>query len=168
MKQTGFRLDFIASLVVCAVILGVALYMEFAMGLDPCLLCMSQRFVFLAIAFVSLLAALHNPIFGGHKVYGGIIAMLAIGGGALAIRQLYLQGLPADQVPACGPGFDFMLEAFPFTEVLVAMITGSGSCAEVQWTLMGISIPGWSLIAYALLGLNGLRLTFSRARLLLV
>ncbi|MGB2517485.1 MAG: disulfide bond formation protein B, partial [Pseudomonadales bacterium] len=81
---------------------------------------------------------------------------------------LYLQGLPADQVPACGPGFDFMLEAFPFTEVLVAMVTGSGSCAEVQWTFIGISIPGWSLIAYALLGLNGLRLTFSRAKLLLV
>jgi len=168
MKHTGFRLDFIASLLLCAALLTTALYMEFAMGMDPCMLCMSQRFVYLGIAFVSLLAALHNPIFGGHKRYGAIITLFALCGLGLAIRQLYLQGLPADQVPACGPSFSYMTEAFPFTEVLVAMIKGSGSCAEVQWTLLGISIPGWSLLMFTLLGLNGLRLTMSRTKILLV
>jgi len=168
MKQTGFRLDFIASLILCVVVLAIALYMEFSMGMDPCMLCMSQRFIYLGIAFFSLLAALHNPIFGGHKAYAGIIALFALGGIGLAARQLYLQGLPADQVPACGPSFDYMLEAFPITEVLMAMLKGSGSCAEVQWTFMGISIPGWSLLSYTVLGINGLRLALARAKLLLV
>jgi disulfide bond formation protein DsbB len=168
MKQTGFRLDFLASLLICVLVLAVALYMEFAMGMDPCMLCMSQRFAYIGIAFISLLAVLHNPIFGGHKAYGAIITLLALGGAALAVRQLYLQGLPADQVPACGPSFDYMLEAFPITEVIVAMLKGSGSCAEVQWTFMGISIPGWSLVTYTLLGINGLRLVITRTKMLLV
>ena len=61
MRHAGFRGEFILGLVVCALILGIALYMEFAMGLDPCMLCMSQRFVYLGMGFIFMLAALHNP-----------------------------------------------------------------------------------------------------------
>ena len=168
MKNTGFRLDFAANLLICSILLAVALYMEFAMGMDPCMLCMSQRFVYLGIAFTSLLATLHNPIFGGHKRYAGVITLLALAGLSLAIRQLYLQNLPADQVPACGPSFSYMVEAFPLTEVLVTMIKGSGSCAEVQWTFLGISIQGWSLVMFTLLGLNNFRLMLARTKILLV
>ena len=168
MKHAGFRLDFIASLVLCAIILSVALYMEFAMGMDPCMLCMSQRFIYVGIAFVSLLGAMHNPIFGGHRRYAAVITVLAIGGIGLATRQLYLQSLPEELVPACGPSFSYMVEAFPFTEVLVAMVKGSGSCAEVQWSFLGLSIPGWSLVLFTLFALNGLRLTSTRSKIRLV
>ena len=168
MKDTGFRGEFILGLVACAAILSVALYMEFAMGLDPCLLCMSQRFIYLGMAFVFMLAALHNPYFGGHKRYGFLLFLLSLTGLALATRQLYLQNLPADLVPACGPSFSYMLDAFPFTEVLVTMIKGSGSCAEVQWSFLSLSIAGWSFVLFSLLGLYCLRLTMVRTKIVLI
>jgi len=168
MRYAGFRGEFILGLVACATILAVALYMEFAMGLDPCMLCMSQRFVYLALAFVFLLAALHNPYFGGHKRYGTFLLLFSLGGLALASRQLYLQNLPADLVPACGPSFSYMVDAFPFTEVLITMIKGSGSCAEVQWSFLGLSIAGWSFVLFSLFALYSLRLSVVRTKILLV
>jgi disulfide bond formation protein DsbB len=168
MKYAGFRGEFILGLVACAAILGVALYMEFTMGLDPCMLCMSQRFVYLAIAFVFMMGALHNPYFGGHRRYGFVLFLLSLTGLALATRQLYLQSLPADLVPACGPSFSYMVDAFPFTEVLITMIKGSGSCAEVQWSFLGLSIAGWSFVLFTILALYCLRLTMVRTKILLV
>jgi disulfide bond formation protein DsbB len=168
MKNTGFRGEFILGLVACAAILGVALYMEFSMGLDPCMLCMSQRFIYLGMAFVFMLAALHNPYFGGHKRYGFLLFLLGLAGLGLATRQLYLQNLPADLVPDCGPSFSYMFDAFPFTEVLVTMIKGSGSCAEVQWSFLSLSIAGWSFVLFSLLALYCLRLTMVRTKIILI
>lgn len=168
MKYVGFRGEFILGLVVCAAVLGVALYMEFAMGLDPCILCMSQRFIYLAMAFVFMLAALHDPYFGGHNRYGFLLFLLSLMGVALATRQLYLQSLPPDLVPACGPSFSYMVDAFPFMDVLVTMIKGSGSCAEVLWSFLGLSIAGWSLVLFTLLALYCLRLAMVRTKILLV
>ncbi len=168
MRYAGFRGEFILGLVVCAAILCIALYMEFAMGLDPCMLCMSQRFVYLGLAFVFMLGALHNPYFGGHKRYGLLLLLLSLAGLGLASRQLYLQSLPADLVPECGPSFSYMVDAFPFTEVLMTMIKGSGSCAEVQWSFLGLSIAGWSFVLFSGLSLYNLRLTLVRTKILLV
>jgi disulfide bond formation protein DsbB len=64
------------------------------------------------------------------------------------MRQLYLQSLPAEQAPACGPGLGYMLENFPFMQALEIMLKGDGNCATVVWTFIGISIPGWTLIAF--------------------
>lgn len=138
------------------------------MGLDPCMLCMSQRFVYLGLAFVFMLGALHNPYFGGHKRYGSLLLLLSLAGLGLASRQLYLQSLPADLVPACGPSFSYMVDAFPFTEVLMTMIKGSGSCAEVQWSFLGLSIAGWSFVLFSGLTVYNLRLTLVRTKILLV
>ncbi len=168
MKYAGFRGEFILGLVACAAILGVALYMEFTMGLDPCMLCMSQRFVYLAIAFVFMMGALHNPYFGGHRRYGFVLFLLSLTGLALATRQLYLQSLPADLVPACGPSFSYMVDAFPFTEALITMIKGSGPCAEVQWSFLGLSIAVRSFVLFTILPLYCLRLTMVRTKILLV
>ncbi|MDB9753086.1 disulfide bond formation protein B [Oceanospirillaceae bacterium] len=168
MKHTGFRTEFILGLIACMAILANALYMEFAMGLDPCMLCMGQRFVYLAMAFVFMLAALHNPYFGGHKRYGFVLFILSLAGIGLAVRQLYLQSLPADLVPACGPSFSYMVDAFPFMDVFMAMIKGSGSCAEVLWSFLGLSIAGWSLILFILLAIYCLRLTMISTKIILV
>ncbi|MDC9720001.1 MAG: disulfide bond formation protein B [Gammaproteobacteria bacterium] len=168
MKYASFRREFALGLLVCAAILSTALYMEFAMGLDPCMLCMSQRFIYLGMAFVFMLAALHNPYFGGHKRYGFLLFVFSLIGLGLASRQLYLQNLPADLVPACGPSFSYMVDAFPFTDVLVTMIKGSGSCAEVQWSFLGLSIAGWSFVLFSLLAIYSLRLTVMRTKILLV
>ncbi len=168
MKYAGFRGRFIFGLVACAAVLAVALYMEFAMGLDPCMLCMGQRFIYLGMAFVFMLAALHNPYFGGHKRYGFLLFLLSLTGLGLAARQLYLQSLPADLVPACGPSFSYMVDAFPFTDVLISMIKGSGSCAEVQWTFLSLSIAGWSFVLFGLFTLYCLRLSMVRTKIILV
>jgi len=135
-------------LVVLAVagLLATGYYMQFVMHLEPCLLCMSQRLCFMGLGLVTLLALLHNPVVVGRRVYGIVGALFALGGLLLATRQLWLQSLPKDQVPACGPGLDYVLETFPFLEAIEIMLRGDGNCAEVDWTFLGLSIAGWSWI----------------------
>jgi len=125
-----------------------ALIMEHAFGMAPCPLCLMQRiwfFVAGAFAFTSLL---HSPRWGIYPVCSIVAACI---GGGFSIRQLYLQSLPADQVPACGPDMAYMLDAFPLSEVLIAMTRGTGDCAEVSWSLLGLSIPAWALVGFAVI-----------------
>ncbi len=111
-------------------------------------MCMMQRVFFSAIGSFALIAALHNSKQLGAILYSGLLALLSLGGAAVAIRQLWLQSLPEDQVPACGPGIDYMLEVFPLLEVIEMALRGTGDCAKVQWTFLNLSIPGWSLLAF--------------------
>jgi disulfide bond formation protein DsbB len=128
--------------------MAVALYMEHVMALEPCPLCILQRVMVIATGIIALLAALHGPGKTGIQVYGGLVAATATGGAMLSIRQLWLQSLPADEVPSCGPSLDYLLDVFPLTEVLTMILSGDGSCAEVAWSLFGISIPGWTLVGF--------------------
>ncbi|MFT4853820.1 MAG: disulfide bond formation protein DsbB [Cyclobacteriaceae bacterium] len=122
--------------------------MEHVMALEPCPLCILQRVMVIATGIIALLAALHGPGKTGIQVYGGLVAATATGGAMLSIRQLWLQSLPADEVPSCGPSLDYLLDVFPLTEVLTMILSGDGSCAEVAWSLFGISIPGWTLVGF--------------------
>ncbi len=139
----------------CASLIGIALYMQHQLGLEPCPLCMTQRVAIIAVGSVALLAFLINPQGVGRRVMAGLAGLLAIAGGAVSSRQLWLQSLPEDQVPACGPSLEYMLETFPLAETLKIMLQGDGNCAEVVWTFLGLSIPGWTLVAFVgLLGVN--------------
>ena len=133
--------------------MAVALYMEHAMGLEPCPLCVSQRIFVILVGVWALLAFLHHPRRIGRGIYAGLGVLSAVAGGAVSSRQLWLQSLPASEVPACGPGVDYILDTFPLLDALRVMLTGDGNCAEVAWSLFGISIPGWTLIGFILLGL---------------
>jgi disulfide bond formation protein DsbB len=128
-------------------LLAVAFYMEYQMGLEPCPLCMLQRIVFLCIGVVSLVSALTNNL-GARRICSWIVVVLAVAGGALAVRHLYLQNIPADQLPACLPGLSYMFDVFPWQEIMQAMIMGTGECGEVVWTFLGLSIPAWTLVAF--------------------
>ncbi|MEE4299068.1 MAG: disulfide bond formation protein B [Pseudomonadales bacterium] len=140
------RAIFAAMFVAAAALLGTAFYMEYVLLLEPCPLCMMQR-IWVAIAgLLALGAALHGR---AVRIWAGTVAAAALVGSGFSIRQLWLQSLPPDQVPACGPGLSYMIEVFPLSEVLRAMVLGTGNCAEVSWTLLGISIPGWVLVAFA-------------------
>ncbi len=150
--------------VVCAGLLGVAFYMELVMGLEPCPLCWLQRFGFMGAGLVSLLAVIHGPSSLGVRIYGLLLAVTAGTGLAVAGRQLWLQSLPADQVPACGPSVDYMLEVLPFFEVLTTALKGTGDCAEVVWRFLGLSIPGWTAVFFSLLVVTGLMLLFRGAK----
>lgn len=156
---------FAAGVAFCLALLGTALYFQHVMGLDPCPLCIIQRIFVIAIGAVMLVAAAHNPRHLGRRVYGGLITVFAVLGIAVAGRQVWLQNLPPDQVPACGPGLEYLLQTFPLTEALKLVFQGSGECAEVQWTFLGLSIPGWTLVMFTGLAVFGLLLLFSpRAR----
>ncbi|MBD3642184.1 MAG: disulfide bond formation protein B [Marinobacter sp.] len=156
------RWVFAVVFLVCAGLLGVAFYMEHVMGLEPCPLCWLQRFGFMGAGLVSLLAFLHGPTGWGVRVYGFLLALAAGTGLGIAGRQLWLQSLPADQVPACGPSVDYMLEVLPWMEVLTTALRGTGDCAEVVWRFLGLSIPGWTAVFFSVLVLVGLFFLFRR------
>jgi disulfide bond formation protein DsbB len=132
----------------CAGLMGIALYFEHIQGLEPCYLCIMQRVMVITTGLLALLAVVHNPGLVGIRVYAGLTAVSASGGGMVSIRQLWLQSLPKDQVPACGPSLDYMMDVFPLFEVIGMLIKGDGSCAEILWSLFGISMPGWVLVAF--------------------
>ena len=131
-------------------LLAIAMYMEHGMGLEPCPLCITQRIFFLAAGLVALAAFAHGPAVRGRRVYGIGTALLSLAGAGFALRQLWLQSLPKDQVPSCGPSLSYMVEMFPLSEVLATMLSGDGNCAEVSWVdpVFGLSIPWWTLFGF--------------------
>jgi len=146
---------------VCAALLAYAYYVQFGLQIEPCLLCIFQRVFMILTGLAFMLAAVHGPRRVGGMVYTGLLTLTTAGGAAIAGRHIWIQSLPADQVPACGPGLDYMLEVFSFSETLEMVFTGSGECAEVNWTFLGLSMPVWVLAAFIGLGvvavLNNLR-----------
>ena len=139
------RILFAAGTAVCALLLGFGYYLQYVQGLEPCPLCMVQRFFFYLVAGVCLIAALHGPGRIATIVYGGLAALFALGGAATAGRQVWLQHLPADKVPQCGPDLAFMLKNLPLSRTLEKLFTGTGECAVVDWSFLGLSIAEWSL-----------------------
>lgn len=137
--------------VVCALLLGYGYYLQFQQGLEPCPLCLVQRGFYYAVAAIALLATLHGPRSKGIAVYGVLAALFAVGGAATAGRQVWLQHLPPDKVPQCGPDLFFMLENLPLARTLQKLIQGSGECAAVDWKFLGLSIAGWSLVWFTLM-----------------
>ena len=145
------RSAFALPLALCALLLGYGYYLQHAQGLEPCPLCLVQRGFFYAVALVCLIAAAHGPRRLGVAVYGVLGALLALGGAATASRQVWLQHLPADKVPQCGPDLFFMLENLPLSRTLEKLVQGSGECAAVDWKFLGLSIAGWSLVWFVIL-----------------
>ncbi len=146
---------------ICTTLMAVALFMQYQMELEPCPLCLMQRMAFIAIGLVCLVGLILNFSWV-RKLCAGLMSLFALAGLGLAARQLWLQSLPEDQVPVCGPGFDYMINNFPLAKALTLILSGSGECAEVQWTFLGISIPGWSLLFFVGFMLLGLYLLFAR------
>jgi len=145
-----------AGALVCAALLAYGYYLQYFAGQDPCPLCLVQRFFYYGILIVLAAGALHGPGRKGVIAYSIGALLFAAGGTATAVRQVWLQHLPADQVPACGPDLYYMVENFPLGRTLQLLMRGSGQCAEVHWTFLGLSIAEWSLawfLAFAALAL---------------
>ena len=158
------RSAFALPLLACAALLGFGYYLQHVQGLEPCPLCLVQRGFFYAVALVCLIAAVHGPRHIGVTLYGALAALLAAGGAATAARQVWLQHLPKDKVPQCGPDLFFMLENLPLSRALEKLVQGSGECAAVDWTFLGLSIAGWSLVWFVVLALYLLWLATRGAR----
>jgi disulfide bond formation protein DsbB len=141
--------------VVCVGMMAYALYSQHILGLEPCPLCIFQRVAVVGLGVLFLIAAIHPAGRVGRWIYAVLLVLVSLAGSAVSARHVWLQNLPPDQVPSCGPGLDFMLNTFAFTEVLNMVLSGSGECAEVSWSLLGLSMPAWTLIGLLGLGVFG-------------
>ena len=146
----------LAGFLCCAVLLGYAWYSQRVLGVEPCPLCIFQRLGVAAIAVVFALAGLHAPRGWGARIYGALLALLALVTMSIAARHVWIQHLPEGAVPSCGAGLKFLLEEFPVAEVIRKVLTGSGECHAVNWTFLSLSMPAWVLLVAAGLGALGL------------
>lgn len=153
MTSLSTRVGFAGIAAWCVASLAYALYVQFQLGLDPCPLCILQRMAMLGIAASAMIAV----VWPKGRLLSALLATASAGWGiATAGRHVWIQSLPPEKVPECGAGFDFMLEAFGLWEAVKTAFQGSGDCAEVDWTFVGLSMPAWVLIMFVGLALASL------------
>lgn len=148
---------------ICAALMGYALYAQFHLHLEPCLLCIFQRVAVIALGVVFLIAALHDPRGRFSRVYGILLMLLALGGSAVALRHIYVQHLPEYMAPPCGPGFGYLFAHLPFGKFLVQAFTGSADCSIVTWRFLGLTMPEWLLGWFVVLGVGGLAINWKKS-----
>ena len=157
----SYRVNFLVGFLICVALLGFALYAEYQLGMTPCPLCIFQRIAFIFMGVFFLLGALHAPRGNVRWIYTGLVLIGALFGLAVAGRHLWIQSLPVDQIPACGPNLGYMMDAFPFAKVLKMVFTGSGECAKVE-PILGLPMPFWTLLWFVLLSILAIRATLQR------
>ncbi|KAB0628470.1 disulfide bond formation protein B [Acinetobacter gandensis] len=150
---------FVNGLLFVASVIGMsfALFLEHVQGLEPCPLCVFQRVGLIGLGIISLIAFLHNPASNfGKRIYALLGSLSILWSAGVAARHIWLQNLPPDKVPSCGPGLDYWVETLPMKAVFEQVLTGSGECAKVDWTFLGQSLPVWSFVFFAVLALISL------------
>lgn len=162
MTATERAANFAGAAACIAALVYAIVWLQVYRGLEPCPLCVLDRVAFAIAAAVFLLAALHGPGALGRRLYALAALVPLAFGVAIAGRHVWLQHLPADQVPACGPSFEYLVESFPLSQALGMILRGSGSCAEVQWRFLALSIPEWTLVLFVALALLALWLLLRR------
>ncbi|MDB2543733.1 disulfide bond formation protein B [Woeseiaceae bacterium] len=162
MQNISIRTLYLMGFLSCILMMGYALYAEYQLLLTPCPLCVLQRIAVTFTGILFLLAALHNPNNFKRYIYTTLIFITSIAGAGVAGWHVYLQNLPIDKVPSCGPGFDYLVGNFPLGDALLLIFSGSGECASTDWSFMMLSMPTWVVICcLGLAALNilaGLRL----------
>jgi len=142
------RIAYFIGAATCAALIAFALYLQYQLGEDPCPLCIFQRIAVMISGVIFFLAAAHHPQNQGAKIYAYLISLSSGIGAAIAGRHIWIQHLPKDHLPECGPGLSYLMDTFPFMDVLRKVLTGSGECATVGWTFLSLSIPEWTLIFF--------------------
>ena len=150
------RLLNLAGFLACMAMMGFALYAQYVLLLNPCPLCVFQRIATILLGLVFLVAGLHDPGKAGGRLYALLVVVAAGFGVGVAGWHVHLQSLPADKVPSCGPGFEYIMENFALFDALGLIFQGSGECAEVVWRLLGLSMPTWVIIGLGGLGIAGI------------
>jgi len=148
----------------CGLLATAYFYFQLELELEACPLCMFQRACLVAFAVFCFIGIVLNPKKLGSKIIALGTVISSMLGLAIAGRQVWLQHLPADKVPECGPDLSFMLDAFPLTEVIHTVLKGSGECAEVQWQWLGFSMPEWMVGVFTIMLLVSLRFLFAREK----
>ncbi|MDP1595256.1 MAG: disulfide bond formation protein B [Methylotenera sp.] len=144
--RTGYFIGFIA----CFGLVGLALWIQTRYNLEPCPLCISQRIMFMALGVLFLLAAIFKQTL---KFFAALQVVAALGGAGVAIRHWWIQAHRESMIADCGVGFDYMFENFPLEKALKLVFKGTGDCAAIDWTFLGLTIPQMSLIAFVGFGI---------------
>ena len=148
MTNLNPRLVFSALFFGCTGLLGFGYYLQYVEGLNPCNLCIFERVCFASIGLIALIGLVHGSRGVATRVYHGLAALAALAGVGIAARHVWIQNLPEDQIPECGPGLDYLMQAFPLQSVIQTVLRGSGDCAEIVWQFLGLSIPAWALVCF--------------------
>ena len=145
------NINLLCGLICVSSLLIAKFYFEDYLGLEPCYLCITQR-AFIAIAGVLFFIwAIHDPKRLGARTYALLVLAATSAGAYFSLKQLYLQSLPEEQVPQCGPPVDYLFETFPNFEVIAMLLRGDGNCAKIQWEFLSITMPGWVLLIFIVL-----------------
>lgn len=152
--RRGYLLGFIASFG----LVGLALWIQTQYHLEPCPLCITQRMFFMGLGVLFFVAAFIKPASLLQKIFTGLQVLTALGGAGWAMRHWYIQANKETMIADCGVGFDYMFQNFPLEKALTLIFKGTGDCAAIDWTFLGLSLPQLALIAYIGLGAYALYL----------
>ena len=155
-KQFSVRHIHLIIFLIVGSLLGYAAYSMKVLGLEPCTLCITQQFFYCLIGLSSFVAFFHDPVTSTSRVYSFFISLFSLAGIWISGRQIWLQGLPEDEVPLCGPPLEYIIDVFPFADVITALFMGDGNCAEIPWEFLGLSMAGWSLVWFLIILFLGL------------
>ena len=145
-KQFSVRHIHLIIFLIVGSLLGYAAYSMKVLGLEPCTLCITQQFFYCLIGLSSFVAFFHDPVTSASRVYSFFISLFSLAGIWISGRQIWLQGLPEDEIPLCGPPLEYIIDVFPFADVINALFMGDGNCAEISWQFLGLSMAAWSFI----------------------
>ncbi|MGB7816575.1 MAG: disulfide bond formation protein B [Methylotenera sp.] len=142
--RSGYLIGFVA----CFGLVGLALWIQTRFNLEPCPLCISQRIIFMSLGVLFLLAAFVKPAAMPLKILTLLQVLTALGGAGVAIRHWWIQAHRESMIADCGVGFDYMFENFPLKKALTLVFRGTGDCAAIDWTFLGLTLPQLGLIAF--------------------
>ena len=147
--RTGYLIGFAA----CFGIVILALVIQTVYKLEPCPLCITQRMFFMGLGVLFLIGAFIKPASILQKIFTGLQVLAAIGGAGWAMRHWYLQANKESMVADCGVGFDYMFENFPLKKMFTLIFRGTGDCAAIDWTFLGLTLPQLGLISFVALAI---------------
>jgi len=126
-------------------------YLQLTLYLMPCVMCVTQRYLLALFALTLVFAYLFRRSYKVALLFHGLGGIAIVTNSYVAGRQVWLQSLPEDQVPACGSSFNWMLQTSDFGRLIQSMFVGDGNCADVDWMFLGLSIPSWVLVVSIIL-----------------
>ena len=146
--KSGYLMGFAA----CFATVALALLIQTKYNLEPCPLCITQRMFFMGLGILFLIGALVKPASILQKIFTLLQVATALGGAGWAIRHWYLQAHKGEIIADCGVGFDYMFENFPLKKMFTLIFKGTGDCAAIDWTFLGLTLPQLALITFVGLG----------------
>ena len=134
--------------IACFATVALALVIQTKYNLEPCPLCITQRMFFMGLGVLFLIGAFVKPASILQKIFTLLQVATALGGAGWAIRHWYLQAHKGEIIADCGVGFDYMFENFPLKKMFTLIFKGTGDCAAIDWTFLGLTLPQLALITF--------------------